>query len=245
MGFSGGGSNVLLPHTHDGTVAQDGGPLDFDNVTQGDLTAGDVIFSDGVHLQRLAIGTPAQQIKVNAGATAPEYFTPAAGGAAYELVGEATLGAPATSLTYTISPPINCADIAFLKIVAIGEWSPSQNVFLQFNGFNSGSSYHIRGMSATGVLTDRTNNDKGMDLVNNNLSSSGTSPFFATCEMQGNPVTQSVEFNCQSSADGGMSVIGGTYDGSLVTDFSEIRLDTSTVNMATGTRLIVFKVSST
>jgi len=34
MGFSGGGSNVLLPHTHDGTVAQDGGPLDFNNITQ-------------------------------------------------------------------------------------------------------------------------------------------------------------------------------------------------------------------
>jgi len=37
VGFSGGGSNVLLPHKHDGTVAQDGGPLDFDNVTQADL----------------------------------------------------------------------------------------------------------------------------------------------------------------------------------------------------------------
>ena len=81
MGFSGGGSNVLKPHKHDGTVVQDGGSLDFDNITQADLTAGDVIFSNGTHLQRLAIGTPAQQIKVNAGATAIEYFTPSAGGA--------------------------------------------------------------------------------------------------------------------------------------------------------------------
>jgi len=83
LGFSGGGSNILLPHTHDGTVAQDGGPLDFDNVTQADLTAGDVVFSDGTHLQRLAIGTPAQQIQVNAGATAPEYFTPAGASATW------------------------------------------------------------------------------------------------------------------------------------------------------------------
>ena len=93
MGFSGGGSNVLLPHTHDGTVAQDGGPLDFDNVTQADLTAGDVIFSNGVHLQRLAIGSPAQQIQVNAGATAPEYFTPAAASATWtELVNQTNVG---------------------------------------------------------------------------------------------------------------------------------------------------------
>jgi len=79
MGFSGGGSNVLKNHKHDATVVQDGGSLDADNVTSADLTAGDVIYSDGAHLQRLAIGTPAQQIQVNAGATAPEYFTPAAG----------------------------------------------------------------------------------------------------------------------------------------------------------------------
>lgn len=78
MGFSGGGSNVLKSHTHDGTIVQDGGSLNMDNITQGALTAGDLVFSDGIHLQRLAIGTPAQQLQVNPGATAPEYFTPAA-----------------------------------------------------------------------------------------------------------------------------------------------------------------------
>jgi len=77
MGLSGGGSNVLKPHKHSSAV-QDGSPLNMNNVTEATLSAGDVIFSDGAALQRLAIGTPAQQIKVNAGATAPEYFTPAA-----------------------------------------------------------------------------------------------------------------------------------------------------------------------
>jgi len=80
MGFSGGGTNVLKPHKHSSAV-QDGSPLNMNNVTEATLSAGDVIFSDGSALQRLAIGTPAQQIKVNAGATAPEYFTPAGGGA--------------------------------------------------------------------------------------------------------------------------------------------------------------------
>lgn len=80
MGFSGGGSNVLKPHKHSSAV-QDGSPLNMNNVTEATLSAGDVIFSDGAALQRLAIGTPAQQIKVNAGATAPEYFTPSGGGA--------------------------------------------------------------------------------------------------------------------------------------------------------------------
>lgn len=67
MGFSGGGSNVLLPHTHDGTVAQDGGPLNFNNVTQGQMNSGDITYSDGVHLQQLAIGNPADQLTVSGG----------------------------------------------------------------------------------------------------------------------------------------------------------------------------------
>ena len=54
MGFSGGGSNILKSHTHDGTVAEDGGALDFNNITQSQSSAGDVFFSDGIHLQQLS-----------------------------------------------------------------------------------------------------------------------------------------------------------------------------------------------
>ena len=90
MGFSGGGSNVLKPHTHDGTVVQDGGSLNMNNVTQASLTAGDIVYSDGVHLQRLALGTPAQQIQVNAGATAPEYFTAGGASSTWTMIDEQT-----------------------------------------------------------------------------------------------------------------------------------------------------------
>jgi len=55
MGFSGGGSNVLKPHKHSSAV-QDGSPLDMNNVTEATLTAGDIVYSDGSALQRLAIG---------------------------------------------------------------------------------------------------------------------------------------------------------------------------------------------
>ena len=78
MGFSGGGSNLLKAHKHTSAV-QDGGKLDMDNVTQAELTAGDVIFSDGNALQRLAIGAATDSLVVNGAATAPEW---AAGGGA-------------------------------------------------------------------------------------------------------------------------------------------------------------------
>jgi len=80
MGFSGGGSNILKPHKHSSAV-QDGSPLNMVNVTEGSLNAGDIVYSDGNALQRLAIGIAAQTLQVNAGATALEYITPVAGGA--------------------------------------------------------------------------------------------------------------------------------------------------------------------
>jgi hypothetical protein len=76
MGFSGGGSGILLNHTHDGTLAANGGPLDFKNITQSSMSAGSITQSDGVHLQELGIGLAAQSLQVNAGATALEYYTP-------------------------------------------------------------------------------------------------------------------------------------------------------------------------
>jgi hypothetical protein len=99
MGFSGGGSNTLKPHKHSSAV-QDGSPLNMVNVTEGSLNAGDIVYSDGNALQRLAVGLAAQQLKVNAGATAPEWFTPAAGGAstANNLDTSGTFSTASTSL---------------------------------------------------------------------------------------------------------------------------------------------------
>lgn len=76
MGFSGGGGSQTRPHTHDGLQINDGGSLNFDNVTQaGPLTAGDITYSDGAHLQRLPIGGAGDFLVVNGGGNAPEWAT--------------------------------------------------------------------------------------------------------------------------------------------------------------------------
>ena len=67
MGFSGGGANILKPHTHDSNVLQDGGSLDFDNITQSSMSASSMTYSDGVHLQELAIGSTGDQMVVQGG----------------------------------------------------------------------------------------------------------------------------------------------------------------------------------
>jgi len=76
MGFGGGGGGALPAHVHNAVPLQ-GGPLDFANDTIASLNAGSMNFSSGAALQELLIGTPAQSLVVNAGATAPEWASAA------------------------------------------------------------------------------------------------------------------------------------------------------------------------
>ena len=82
MGFSGGGSNILKAHRHDGTVVQDGGSLDFNNITQSNSSAGQIFYSDGTHLQQLSYpGVPAGETLVAAPASvAPSWGAGGGGG---------------------------------------------------------------------------------------------------------------------------------------------------------------------
>lgn len=81
MGFSGGGANILKAHRHDGLVVQDGGSLDFNNITQSNSSAGQIFYSDGVHLQQLAYpGVPAgESLTAVAASTEPSWAPPSAG----------------------------------------------------------------------------------------------------------------------------------------------------------------------
>ena len=99
MGFSGGGSSQTKPHTHDSNIVNDGGSLNFDNITQGSLTAGDVVYSDGTHFQRLAIGGAGSTLAVNGGATAPEW---ASGGQAWVSEGNDVSNSFVTSLSVDV-----------------------------------------------------------------------------------------------------------------------------------------------
>jgi len=67
MGFSGGGANILKPHTHDSNILQDGGSLDFDNITQSSMAASSMTYSDGAHLQELSIGSAGDTLSVTGG----------------------------------------------------------------------------------------------------------------------------------------------------------------------------------
>lgn len=111
MGFSGGGSNVLKPHTHDSNIVQDGGALDFDNITQSSMGAGSITYSDSNHLQELTIGSSGNELRVNTAGTALEYFDTSAQGR-WELLDQHAVGNASTETTYTktFSPVLDMMD---------------------------------------------------------------------------------------------------------------------------------------
>ena len=67
--------NAVTNGTYWDVLAQGGTDVGATLTTQGDL-----LFRDGSGLQRLAKGTAGQVLKINSGATAPEWYTPAGAG---------------------------------------------------------------------------------------------------------------------------------------------------------------------
>jgi len=99
MGFSGGGSNVLLPHKHDGRVSQDGGELDFNNITQSNSSSGQVFYSNGTAIQQLAIGAPATVLTVS-GANLPAWTAAGGVSTSRQVISGMTNGQTTTSTVF-------------------------------------------------------------------------------------------------------------------------------------------------
>ena len=128
MAFSGGGSNVLKPHTHDSTILQDGGNLDFKNITQSAMSAGSVTYSDGVHLQELGVGSAGDQLLVNPAATAPVWGNAHTQGS-MQLI--ETYKAPGTASTYTFSfSALTPDDISALVLIYSMSSTASLNLLM-------------------------------------------------------------------------------------------------------------------
>ena len=122
MGFSGGGSNILKPHTHDSNILQDGGNLDFQGVTQGNMSEGSVTYSDGSNLQELVKpAAPAGEVLTfAAAATAPSWVVPGTNHDRLEqLASYETVNATTDTVTLTFSQ-IDLDDYASLYLTFSG-----------------------------------------------------------------------------------------------------------------------------
>jgi len=137
MGFSGGGGSQTLPHTHDSNIANDGGALQFNNVTQGTMGAGDLTYSDGSHLQVLTYpAIPAgETLQAEAASSAPAWVAGAAGPEvcyAIESLDEDGLGF--VTDFYGVEITDGSSPVFAKTIVTVSFW-------LRINGTPSGNGY--------------------------------------------------------------------------------------------------------
>jgi len=158
MGFSGSGGSVTRPHTHSSAIVNDGGALNMDNITQASLTAGDIVYSDGTALQRLALAAANDELRVNAGATAPEWYTPAAGGSNYEHIASGTAsGGTSLTVSFTgVAPP------DYIVAIWNGSVTAAQGIDkVRVNGITTAGTYKQDGqyIEASGANVITTSND--------------------------------------------------------------------------------------
>jgi hypothetical protein len=138
MGFSGGGSNILKPHTHDSNILQDGGNLDFKNVTQSDMSSGSVTYSNGSHLQELVKpASPAGEVLTfAAAATAPSWVVPGVNQDRLEqLAFYETVNATTDTVTLTFSQ-IDLDDYASLYLTFNGVLVGACDIEVTMGGTN-------------------------------------------------------------------------------------------------------------
>ena len=145
MGFSGGGTNILKAHTHNGLTALDGGALDFNNITQSQSSAGQVFYSDGVHLQQLAYpGVPAgETLTAAALSSAPSWAAGGGGGGGgWEFVEQFTNPSTQTTFTCTLASPISLADYIVRVQFVLKTDSITSAMDMELNG---GGRYFLNG----------------------------------------------------------------------------------------------------
>ena len=159
MPFNGGGGGSLPAHEHT-NIANDGGPLDFNNTTVGSMNSGDITFSDGAALQTLAYpGVPAgETLTAQALSTAPAWVAAAPSTASYVKVAETELGVAGTSIDVPFAQ-IDMVDIAELVVFAnlqIGVAGRSANMRVNSD---VGSNYSLTGYTiGTGPSIAATSN---------------------------------------------------------------------------------------
>jgi len=246
MGFSGGGSNVLKPHTHNGLTALDGGALDFDDITQSQSSAGMVFFSDGTHLQQLAYpGVPAgETLTAVAASTEPSWV--AGGGGSHTFLGSDIVSVARSSMTVSF-PSISGSDIGKLTacfnyqaITSPATWR------VTVNGITSAGWYNTQRLHMNAGVTGDFDSSAYMEgMATGNRQCYGIMNFqcgTAESTAAGHDTTMI----CTGSWAGETPGFRGGYftccsdNPSPFNSFDEIKLELSGGNLQTGSQLSVW-----
>jgi len=235
MGFSGGGSNVLLPHTHDGRISQDGGPLQFNNVTQSQSAQGEIFYSDGTALQQLAYpGVPAgETLTATALSTAPSWASATPAATVWQSLSDVTLGV-AGQLSSGTFPAHDLLDIWML-----GANTAVQNTAVTFN--NDGLANYKYNWTVNGAyaaIADDT--ELGINGANNsNVSFIHLNTFYDTSSTDTGITWQGMNF-AGGAGSPPLSFSGwGYYHGNQITQVDKSQFGAVLINQSAGARIVV------
>jgi len=247
MGFSGGGSNVLLPHTHDGRVSQDGGPLQFNNVTQSQSAAGEIFYSDGTALQQLVYpGVPAgETLTAAAASTAPSWSSPAGGGS-MEYHETYTLGSSTGNFTFTFGSAITLADVAkVVFIINMEKASTGATIFVKYNGY-ANSDYNNASITASSGAAPSGYYNSARIYGWNLFEVPNTNDFSGTFEIYKNDVSGKMHSVMMMSGEGGSNFTGGYNTGTgagMPATLTSLYLEANTGNINAGSKIDLYTLN--
>ena len=147
--------NIMSSAGTNGSNGSDGTDLTTTLTTQSDI-----LYRDGSGLQRLPKGTASQVLAINSGATAPEWVTPATGGAissaTVQIQGSfSTTSSNYNSLSTPLSITVTPTSTSSKFLLLFDAHSYANGGYLQVNGFKNGAV--LTGSAAHFLRTNLTN----------------------------------------------------------------------------------------
>jgi hypothetical protein len=246
MAFSGGGQAVTRPHTHDSTIVQDGGSLNFNNITQSSMGASSMTYSDGNHLRELTIGSAGDTLSVSGGVPA---WTPHGDYPVVQLLEAYTAVATNSAVTMTISPAVNLVD-EYSEIWVIANMYTNNaagygECYIKLNGLSAGYTgtygYSFDGTTFTNIAHAGTN----LHLVANAALTTTNSAIHSVTKIslaKTSTTTNTVYFKSDSIGDRGVSEhFESTLDLGAET-VNAVRYQVSLANWAVGSNIHVYGV---
>ena len=243
MPFNGGGGGALPAHEHT-NIANDGGPLDFNNTTIGSMNAGDLTYSDGAALQTLAYpGVPANEtLTAPTLSTAPSW-SPAAGGALTELIDSVTLGAPAATITSSFAAVAQSTVSKFFVVFNTEKTVSNSVVRMTINGITSAtyeSNRILANASGTGVQQSVLQaGANSWRFISNNHGDEIIAFFNIAC----NSVSGHVQMSCNAGTESIWCNTYGVNSTAAQTSLSEVSINTDSGFFDTNTRLDIYKIN--
>ena len=236
MPFNGGGGGALPPHEHT-NIANDGGPLDFNNTTIGSMNAGDITFSDGAALQQLAYpGVPAgETLTAAALSTAPSWAAAPAASVVWEQMASVTLGAPGQLSSGVFSAK------TLLDIWIIGANVNVINTAVTFN--NDNAAHYRSGQFVDGVYSMYAD-DTEVTILASNDNDEMTFLHMLTFYDSVTTDTGYMWNGSNTQGSGGADPVTlsgwGYYHGSQITEIEKSQFGAILNSQQTGARIVVF-----